>query len=104
MNQKYHQALKARFEKYFQNVPTELWFVGRKDAPSPSRQIYAVEKMFGIDCIKFGGADTPFDYFGDERFLKRALRVAESRLEQWERQQALLERRAKLASLVKNQL
>ena len=97
------EKLKARFLKYFQSVPMDDWFTGRKDAPSPGMQTYAVQREFDIDCTPFGGSAVPSGGQSD-KLRKRALRVAQVRLEQWESVQATLERRARLATLLKNQL
>lgn len=85
--------LKVRFEKYFQNVPAQLWFTGRKDAPEPSSQVHAVQQMFGIDLSAVGGdrAPSPDDHIQSRR--NQELRVAISRLEQWESQQKITEKR-----------
>jgi hypothetical protein len=90
-------SLKNRFWSYLQAVPRELWFAGRRDAPSPAKQLYAVQKMFGINCVGLGGCANPeadpktcFNY-------SRELKVAVSRLEQWERRMASKRRLAELA-------
>lgn len=85
--------LKVRFEKYFQNVPVQLWFTGRKDAPSPSRQIRAVQQMFGIDLSAVGGGSVPEPDDHIQSRKNQELRVAISRLEQWEGQQKITEKR-----------
>lgn len=89
INEEQFADLKARFEKYFQTVPQQLWFAGRKDAPSPTRQTHAVQQMFGIDLSEVGGnpAPKPEDHieFRDDR----ELRVAVSRLKQWETEQKI---------------
>jgi len=85
--------LKARFEKYFQNVPIQLWFAGRRDAAEPTKQIEAVQQMFGIDLTAVGGnaVPKPGDHIQSRR--NQELRVAISRLEQWEGQQKIAEKR-----------
>lgn len=90
--------LKTRFEKYFQNVPVQLWFTGRKDAPEPSSQVHAVQQMFGIDLSAVGGnpAPKPEDHIQSDR--NQELRVAISRLEQWETQQMIVGMRQNVAS------
>lgn len=85
--------LKVRFEKYFQNVPTQLWFAGRRDAPAPKHQISAVQQMFGIDLSAVGGDPAPERKDHAELRGHRELRVAISRLEQWEAQQRILSKR-----------
>ncbi len=88
--------LKVRFEKYFQNVPAQIWFTGRRDAPQPSSQVEAVQQMFGIDLTALGGGPVPEleDHIQSRR--NRELKVAISRLEQWEAEQANNERRRSL--------
>jgi hypothetical protein len=77
--------MKARFEHYLRSVPRELWFAGRRDAPSPERQLHAVQKMFGIDCSSLGANPAPQAEPCTGYNYSRELRVAVSRLEQWER-------------------
>jgi hypothetical protein len=91
--------LKVRFLKYFQLVPKDDWFTGRRDAPLPTLQVQAVQREFDVDCTPFGGNSIPSGHVE-----KHALRIAESRLEQWEWQQEILKKRAKLASNIKKQL
>lgn len=91
MNVAQFADLKVRFEKYFQNVPAQLWFAGRRDAPNPACQIHAVQQMFGIDLTALGGGPVPEleDHIQSRR--NRELKVAISRLEQWEGQQKITE-------------
>lgn len=92
--------LKVRFENYLRSVPKELWFAGRRDAPSPARQLNAVQKMFGINCTELGGDPAPAS---DPRTCfdcSRELRVAVSRLEQWELRAGVLRRRRQLRKLL----
>ncbi len=90
--------LKARFEKYFQNVPAQLWFTGRKDAPAPAMQILAVQQMFGIDLSAVGGDPAPKPDDNIQSRRNQELRVAISRLEQWETQQLIVGMRQNVAS------
>lgn len=98
INEAQFADLKARFEKYFQTVPQQLWFTGRKDAPSPARQTHAVQQMFGIDLSAVGGDPVPEldDHIQSRRHQE--LKVAISRLEQWETQQMLAGMRQNVAS------
>ncbi|MFA7216896.1 MAG: DNA-directed RNA polymerase subunit alpha C-terminal domain-containing protein [Candidatus Paceibacterota bacterium] len=93
INEAQFADLKVRFEKYFQTVPQQLWFTGRKDAPSPTRQTHAVQQMFGIDLTAVGGDPVPEvdDHIQSRRHQE--LKVAISRLEQWEGQQKITEKR-----------
>ncbi len=91
--------LKARFEKYFEAVPVQLWFAGRKDAPSPERQTDAVQVTFGIDCSKWGGESIPEIETNPASRYDRELRVAIRRMEQWEEEQARVKRRKALLTL-----
>lgn len=93
INEAQFADLKARFEKYFQNVPVQLWFAGRKDAPSPSRQTRAVQQMFGIDLSALGGGLVPDREDHIQSRKNQELRVAISRLAQWEGQQKIAEKR-----------
>lgn len=97
INEEQFVDLKARFEKYFQTVPQQLWFAGRKDAPSPTRQTHAVQQMFGINLTAVGGDPIPEldDHIQSRKHQE--LKVAISRLEQWETQQMLAGMRQNVA-------
>lgn len=100
INETQFANMKARFENYLREVPKELWFAGRRDAPHPAEQLEAVQQMFGIDCTKLGGDPAPES---DPRTCfdrSRELRVAVSRLEQWERREGVLRKRMQLRKLI----
>lgn len=88
--------LKARFEKYFEAVPKQLWFAGRKDAPSPTKQVIAVQTTFDIDCSKWGGEVVSEMLSNPTSYYDRELRVAIRRMESWEEEQARIKRRKAL--------
>lgn len=98
INEAQFADLKARFEKYFQNVPAQLWFTGRRDAPDPSDQVHAVQQMFGIDLTAVGGDPAPRKDDNIQSRRNQELRVAISRLEQWETQQMIVGMRQNVAS------